>query len=84
MECVRDAAHEAGRVEYGALWLPAGSVDTDHRRAVDDDFIEGALRFRFDELATAHFSLCFGTPEGIELFAREVRLAFAPPQHIKE
>ncbi|MGO9058545.1 MAG: LLM class flavin-dependent oxidoreductase [Candidatus Binataceae bacterium] len=55
---------EAARQAPGVIW---GTPEE----------VKDELRSRIDELGITHFPLYFGTPEGIELFAREVLPAFA-------
>jgi probable F420-dependent oxidoreductase len=55
---------DAARQAPGVIW---GTPD----EVIDE------IRLRVEELGISHFPLYFGTPEGIDLFAREVLPAFA-------
>ena len=55
---------EAARQAPGVIWGTPAEVKDE-------------VRSRIDDLGITHFPLYFGTPEGIELFAREVLPAFA-------
>jgi probable F420-dependent oxidoreductase len=55
---------ESARQAPGVIWGTPGEVKDE-------------IHSRIEELGITHFPLYFGTPEGIELFAREVLPAFA-------